>query len=89
MLQRLREKAQGWFAWLILGAIAVTFVLFGTANFFTSSGPDESLVKVNGSSISEWEVERAYQRIITSPGNEGLRQAPPMPLKFRLHGLHL
>lgn len=82
MLQRLREKAQGWFAWIILGAVALTFVLFGTSSFFESAqGPDRSIAKVNGVSITAWEVEQAYHRALQSPGNEAIRHMDPVRVK--------
>lgn len=81
MLQHLREKAQGWFAWIILGAIGVTFVLFGTANFFQSGGIEHAVAKVNGTSISERELEEAYRRIVNSSGNEALRRMDPAQVK--------
>lgn len=84
MLQRLREKAQGWFAWLILGAIAVTFVLFGTSSYFSSAGPNQSVAKVNGSSITERDLDIAYQRALQGPGSETLRYIDPSLVKAEL-----
>lgn len=81
MLQDLREKAQGWFAWIILGAIGVTFVLFGTANLFQSGGFERAVVKVNGASISERELEEAYRRVMHSSGNEALKRMDPAQIK--------
>lgn len=81
MLQHLREKAQGWFAWIILGAIGITFVLFGTANFFQSGGSEHTVAKVNGISISERELEETYRRVLHSSGNEALKRMDPAQVK--------
>lgn len=84
MLQRMRDKAQGWFAWLILGAIAFTFVLFGTSSYFGDNGPNEWVAKVNGKAITERELEIAYQRFLQQPGSEGVRQLDPEYIKTEL-----
>lgn len=85
MLQRLREKAHGWFAWVILGAIAVTFVLFGTSSFFESTkGPNQAVAKVNGSPITERELEIAYNRALQGAGAETLRLLDPKLVKAEL-----
>lgn len=81
MLQHLREKAQGWFSWIILGAIGITFVLFGTANFFQSGGVEHTVAKVNGASISKRELEEAYRRVLHSSGNEALKRVDPAQIK--------
>lgn len=71
MLQRLREKAQGWLAWVILGMIAITFVLFGTSSIFSDTPEGERLVaKVNGTKITAHQLEEAYQQLLRQPGNE-------------------
>lgn len=52
MLQYIRERAQGVIAWLIVGAIILTFALFGINQYF-SGGGDTSAAKVDGVEISQ------------------------------------
>jgi hypothetical protein len=33
MLQSIRERAQGWIAWIIVGLIIITFALFGIQEY--------------------------------------------------------
>ncbi|WP_251978233.1 SurA N-terminal domain-containing protein [Salinicola avicenniae] len=67
MLQRIREGSQGWVAKVIVGAIIVTFALFGAeslVSYFTGGSNDAATV--NGESISRQAVETQVQRGIRS-----------------------
>lgn len=67
MLQRIREGSQGWVAKLIVGAIIVTFALFGAESlvgYFTAGSNDAATV--NGEGISPQAVETQVQRGIRS-----------------------
>ncbi|WP_110641662.1 SurA N-terminal domain-containing protein [Salinicola sp. CPA57] len=67
MLQRIREGSQGWVAKAIVGAIIVTFALFGAeslVSYFASGSNDAATV--NGESISRQAVETQVQRGIRS-----------------------
>nr|CDQ36321.1 Peptidyl-prolyl cis-trans isomerase D [Virgibacillus halodenitrificans] len=67
MLQRIREGSQGWAAKMIVGAIIVTFALFGAESLvgvFTSGSNDAATV--NGESIGKRAVEMQVQRAIRS-----------------------
>lgn len=67
MLQRIREGSQGWVAKVIVGAIIVTFALFGAqslVSYFNSGSND--VATVNGESISRQAVETQVQRGIRS-----------------------
>ncbi|MCJ7453690.1 MAG: SurA N-terminal domain-containing protein [Steroidobacteraceae bacterium] len=59
MLQQIRDKISGWFAWVFLGAIAVVFVFWGIR---FESGPMAAAAKVNGESIPVEQVRRAWQQ---------------------------
>ncbi|MCW8828802.1 MAG: SurA N-terminal domain-containing protein [Gammaproteobacteria bacterium] len=59
MLEFIRKRAQGFFAWLIVGGIIVTFALFGVNEYF-SGGGDSSVAKVNGQGISQGRLDQAY-----------------------------
>jgi len=67
MLQRIREGSQGWVAKVIVGAIIVTFALFGAQSLvsYFSSGSND-VATVNGESISRQAVETQVQRGIRS-----------------------
>lgn len=71
MLQVLQKKAQGWVAWMVLGAIALTFVLVGTEPFWGNHN-QQILVKVNGSAITEEALEAAYQQFRAQGGKQAL-----------------
>lgn len=77
MLEFIRNRAQGFFAWLIVGGIIITFALFGINQYFTGGG-DTSVAKVNGAEISQGRLEQAYyqqrQRLTEMFGGE----LPPM-----------
>jgi len=59
MLQQIRDKISGWFAWVFLGAIAVVFIFWGIR---FESGPMAAAAKVNGESIPLEQVRRAWQQ---------------------------
>lgn len=67
MLAKIREKTQGIIAALILGFVAIPFILWGVSSYFEAGG---SLVvaKVNGTEISQ----QSYRRAL-----EDLRRADP------------
>jgi peptidyl-prolyl cis-trans isomerase D len=62
MLQQIRDKISGWFAWVFLGAIAVVFIFWGIR---FESGPTAAAAKVNGESIPVEQVRRAWQQRLT------------------------
>ncbi|WP_110677519.1 SurA N-terminal domain-containing protein [Salinicola sp. RZ23] len=67
MLQKIREGSQGWVAKVIVGAIIVTFALFGAeslVSYFQSGSND--VAKVNGEAISRQALETQVQRGIRS-----------------------
>lgn len=59
MLQTIHDKITGWVAYVILGAIALVFVLWGIN--WTLGAPNYA-AKVNGSEISVNEVRQTYQQ---------------------------
>ncbi len=61
MLQVIREKLTGWFAWFILGAIALTLVVtFG--NIDTGFTPAGTAFTVNGEDVPISEFRATYQQ---------------------------
>ena len=75
MLQTIHDKIHGWVAYVILGAIALVFVLWGINWTF---GAPNYAAKVNGSEISVNDVREAYQRQLAQAeraSNGGLDEA--------------
>ena len=60
MLQGIRDRAQGWIAWIIVIFISVPFALWGINEYF-GADPDVPVAEVNGTEISLMEFQRAYQ----------------------------
>lgn len=61
MLETMRNHAQGWLAKLILGGIALSFVLWGVTDYFLGGGPDP-IAEVDGKPISNVEYNQIYER---------------------------
>ncbi|HET9843726.1 MAG TPA: SurA N-terminal domain-containing protein, partial [Gammaproteobacteria bacterium] len=68
MLQKIRDKSQGWFAWVVIGLIALTFILIGTGTYFGSE-PNDVLAKVNGQEITQADVNQYYERLLLQQGS--------------------
>jgi len=61
MLHFIRERAQGWVAWFIVGLISIPFALWGVNSYLT--GPSDVVVAtVNGESIQQAEYQQAVQQ---------------------------
>ena len=59
MLEFIRNRAQSWVAWVIVGLIIVPFALWGVGDY-VSGGADSSVAVVNSTKISEREFQQAY-----------------------------
>lgn len=61
MLTTIREKAQGWIAWVIVTIISVPFALWGINEYF---GAQEKIVvaEINGSELLEQDFQELLQR---------------------------
>ncbi|NQZ54706.1 MAG: SurA N-terminal domain-containing protein [Piscirickettsiaceae bacterium] len=61
MLHFIRERAQGWVAWFIVGLISIPFALWGVNSYLT--GPSDAVTaSVNGDPIKQVEFQRAFQQ---------------------------
>ncbi|WP_322628784.1 SurA N-terminal domain-containing protein [Halothiobacillus sp.] len=58
MLMDLRERIQGWIAYLIIGLISVPFMLWGVGEYF-SGGKNKPVAEVDGLPITEQAFEQA------------------------------
>lgn len=61
MLHFIRQKAQGWVAWLIVGLISIPFALWGLDSYLTGEG-DVVVATVNGDDINQSDLQRALQQ---------------------------
>lgn len=63
MLQRLRDKTQGWIAGIIIGILVLAMGLWGISSYLDSgSASGGVLAKFNGIEITQAEVDNAYNR---------------------------
>jgi peptidyl-prolyl cis-trans isomerase D len=62
MLQAIRERAQGVFAWVILILIAVPFALWGIQNYF-DTGKEMPVAVVGDREFFQRDVNRAYEQV--------------------------
>jgi len=61
MLHFIRDRAQGWLAWFIVGLISIPFALWGVNSYV--SGPGDTVVAtVNGEDITQTTMQQAVQR---------------------------
>ncbi len=61
MLHSIREKAKGWFAWVIVILISVPFALWGIGSYITPDANPE-VAMVDETKISTYEFQNALQR---------------------------
>jgi peptidyl-prolyl cis-trans isomerase D len=84
MLQTIHDKITGWVAYVILGAIALVFVLWGIN--WTLGAPTYA-AKVNGNEISVNDVRQTYQQQLAQQerqANGGLTEAQRNDIKKRV-----
>lgn len=60
MLQSIRERAQGWIAWVIVILICIPFALWGINSYFNNAA-DVAVAEVNGDEISLSQYQNALQ----------------------------
>ncbi|BBA34540.1 peptidyl-prolyl cis-trans isomerse D [Methylocaldum marinum] len=65
MLQAIRDRAQGIFAWVMLILVGVPFALWGIQNYL-DSGKEQPLAVVGDRDIFEREVTQAYQQSLAN-----------------------
>lgn len=61
LLQKIRDHAQGWFAYTIIGLLIIPFAVWGINYYFEGGGPMDAAV-VGDSKITLQEFQRAYQQ---------------------------
>jgi peptidyl-prolyl cis-trans isomerase D len=63
MLQKIRERSQGWLAWIIILTICVTFALWGVHSYITGNNNSGNVATVNGESINQSQLTASYERL--------------------------
>jgi peptidyl-prolyl cis-trans isomerase D len=61
MLQAIRERAQGWIAWVIVILISIPFALWGVQEYL-GVGAEPVVASVDGEDITERELDRRFQQ---------------------------
>ncbi len=61
MLEFIRERAQGWIAWVIVSLLIATFALWGIQEY-TSPEVSVNVAEVDGTEISADQFQQAYQQ---------------------------
>ena len=61
MLEFIRERAHGWFAWAIVILLVIPFALWGVHQYQTTDA-EVNVAVVNGKKISDAEFQRSYQQ---------------------------
>lgn len=62
MLQSIRERAHGWFAWVLFSLISITFIFWGVQSY-TGGGTSDTAATVNGTDIRQGELQSVYERL--------------------------
>jgi len=60
LLQFIRERAQTWFAWVLISMLILVFAVWGVNSYFEPEAV-VTVAKVNGSKIGENEYQRAFE----------------------------
>jgi peptidyl-prolyl cis-trans isomerase D len=60
MMQAIRDRAQTWLAWVIVGFISIPFALWGIQEYLGSGGP-QNVAEVNGVEISVDDYRRSVE----------------------------
>lgn len=63
MLQNIRDKAQGWIAWVIVILLSMTFALWGIQSYLGNAS-EMVVAEVNGNEITERDLDQHYQRYL-------------------------
>jgi peptidyl-prolyl cis-trans isomerase D len=68
MLQAIRDKAHGVFAWAMLILVGIPFALWGINNYF-EGGKEKPVAVVGDREIFEKDLNRAYQNLVSRIGS--------------------
>jgi len=81
MLQKIRDRIQGWIAGVIIAIIAAAFMLFGVEYYLErGAGDGKTVATVGGTKISERQVQTVYNQIKRQ--QETARRGAPLSEQF-------
>jgi len=63
MLDAMRRRAQGWVAGFIVAILTLAFALWGIQYYITAHGGGEVVAKVDGTSITSYQVNKIYAQL--------------------------
>lgn len=84
MLQKFNERIQGTIAWVIIGVVAVTFMLFGVESYMQSRHASAVEAEVNGKEISKHAFELQYRRLRQAQEARGQTDGAEKALKRQI-----
>ncbi len=79
MLSKMREHAQSWIAHVVVGFIALTFVIWGIGNYLVGGAEEPWKAKVNGKEITVREFRTAYDSALQQVEQQTSKQAAISP----------
>lgn len=91
MLQRIRERVQGWIASTIIGLIVLTFALWGIESYLGSGSKGDEVAKVNGETITNSDLQSGYERLkqnLTLPALNALAADPDVQATLKKTALN-
>jgi len=77
MLQQMRKYAKSWVASIFLGALALSFGVWGIADIFRGGPADTSVATVGGTQIPIEVFQRAYQNMLRNASQRAGMQITP------------
>lgn len=84
MIQWMHALSKSWVATLLMGGLALSFVVWGIGDVFTG-GASRAVATIGGTQISELEFRRLYQNFIRNQGQQmGTDITPDMAQKMGL-----
>lgn len=66
MLQNIRERAQGWIAWVVIIFLCMTFVLWGIHSYLSltkGNSKKDVVAKVDGEKVEQGQLNTLYERM--------------------------
>ncbi len=84
MLQKFNERIQGLVAWVIIGVVAITFMLFGVDSYMQAHHAAAVAAEVDKQSISKQAFELQYRRMRQAQEASGLTDGDEKALKHQI-----
>jgi peptidyl-prolyl cis-trans isomerase D len=89
MIQWMHALSKSWMATLLMGGLALSFVVWGIADVFTG-GSTGSVASVGGTDIQAQDFQRSYRNFVKNQGQQmGMEITPDMAQKMGLSNVAL